>query len=384
MKTPNTPLYKAGALALSTGLGMARRYVSRRKPAVRRRVRRRTKLITKRKRTLTRTRTRKKYKLDAAAAHSELTKTALRGGYKMRRTLRNLWKIESRKTHKSVFGYSNISNFGGDRGADFLSLTQNAAGAPVTAGCIRLWSITAAPNVDTNGNIINPSCHFFPTFSNEADTGVLSWNFADTTFPINTSSAVNQTSDFPNDKSILNYMSAKFMLYNAINSPGKYMFEIVSFKDDRLLPGAALTTPLDQRFATSFWQSISKPYIFNPVAATSPEMNKYMKVHKRLFILMDSKDTTETVNTKYKEVNIFHRFNKPCRYDWAQADRMNIYGDDAPTNIGDNQTDVKPSQRVYLLLRALISRPTTYPVVYSTERMPSYDVQFRTCHTTDR
>lgn len=385
-----TPRYQAGSLAVGlarsiSGAMKRRRRNQKAKASSARKKLRFTKprrsTTTRRGRSITRT---KKYKGDVQAAHRELTKTTLKGGRKLRRTLRNIWKVESRKTHKSIFGYDNISPFGGTSGAENLSVEQSAAGAPVICGNVRIWSLTAVANTDQTNTIQIPTCHWFMQLSNQTDTADVSFTAHKTTAPILTSGPPNNTGNYPNDRSTLSYVAARFLLYNAINSPGKYMIEIVSFRDERLLPSAVNTTVADKAFATAFWQNLSKPYIYSPIVSQTPSLTKYMNVHKRLFILMDSKDSNETVATNYKEVNVFHRFNKSCRYDWEQNDKMDMFGPDIQTNIGDNQTDVKPSQRVYLLMRSLVTRPQVYPIVFDANKMASFDVSFRTCHITDR
>ena len=109
-------------------------------------------------------------------------------------------------------------------------------------------------------------------------------------------------------------------------------------------------------------------------------MQKYFKVLKRVNIYMDSKDTDQTVNTNYKEVNFFCRLNRTCRYDWNNDDRMNMANNDQQVNNSDNMTDVHPNARLYVLVRAL-SKRVAVPPGFDVNVNPSFDYSVKICHS---
>ena len=92
------------------------------------------------------------------------------------------------------------------------------------------------------------------------------------------SSITTDTIQLPHSKDILKWASINFNLWGAKAKSTKYVAQIVQFKDDALLPyhGTAVSSR-----RTSFYQSMLKQYVFNPISTSGvSEFKKYIKVIK--------------------------------------------------------------------------------------------------------
>lgn len=318
----------------------------------------------------------RKYRKDSSTAHRELTKFSTVMGRPLKKNLSNLWRVQ--KKIKLIQGVQAVSNFGGISGSLTFDINQSAAGQVLTCGNIRLLSVTATGNVN-KGVQTNPTAMWYLQFTNEADTAQSAWVPQGQLGLLEGQNPANYSDTYPLTESMLSWVNLKLMLYNALNSPGKYMIELVELTDRRLQPETENINSEDIRFAAAFWQAQAKPYLHNPIAIYDTSYEKYKKVHKKLFIEMDSKDTDQTTSTNYKEVNFFARLNRKCVYNFQHDDRMPLFGQEAQVNAGDNENQVHYSKRLYILIRALVTRPG-YPISYNANLMPSFDFTFRTCH----
>lgn len=323
--------------------------------------------VYRRRRTLTRTRRRKKYVVDNSVAHREYTKVNVKHGRPMRRNLRNLWKVTKAATEKYMFGAQDITEFGSTSGSVNLANT-GVDGSTHTFNNIRLFSVTGNRNTVNGVGVANPLLWTSQTTSN--NNGDYTWLPTHTMQVLHSPQSAAAT--VPWSASMLRWISLKLMIYNPLNMPGKYLIELIRFNDDDLHPTAPAT-----EFRSAFMDSWVKPFTYNPVASTETLNQKYVTVLKRLVIHMDSKDVEQTTNTNYKEVNFFVRLNKICRYNWLQDDRFNIRSNDQPLNIGDNQTDVHPKQRLYVAMRCLSRRDSSF----NFNVHPSIDFSYKVCHS---
>jgi hypothetical protein len=321
-----------------------------------------------------RMRVRRRNVFDNTQGHRELGKVSVRYGRRAKKNLKTLWKTVKAAEEKVFLGNQQLSEFGGGSGAQYFNNAGNNGSLQAYAN-VRLFSVTGTMNVDTSGNLIQNPVMWYPTFTNETDTGVNDWTPVDVFQLLGSPAQVTNIVSYPLATSNLRWYRLKLMLYNAVNFPGKYRIELIQLRDERLHP----TSPSSQ-FRTAFWQSIIKQWTYNPCAEADTKMNKYFKVMKRLNVYMDSKDTDQTVNTNYKEVNFFCRLNRTCRYDWNQDDRMNMQNNDQQINNADNLTDVHPNARLYVLVRALAKR-VAVPPGFDVNVNPSFDYSVKVCHS---
>lgn len=309
----------------------------------------------------------------------DLSKRNALVGKKRRRNLYQVYKHLNNLQDTTVYYNKAVSAFGGTTASTsgYLDHTSTGLNAdPIAAGAIRLMSCTSAVNV-VSGTVVYPNWQWYLGFTRNDDDQNLqrnNWTAVGGTL-LNESGSVPITNSemFPKRSSILKWVSLKAMFYAATASPTRIMVELVSFKDDRLHPTA---TPTD--FSTAFWQKMSKKFLFNPIEPGDTELGKWMKVHKRVVINMDPKETTETTNTRYKELNFFFRANRKCDFDWNRNDVMSFNAvNGQEINTGNVSTDVHPKARMYILIRSLAPRGGAY----ASTLHASFDWVFRTAHS---
>lgn len=184
----------------------------------------------------------------------------------------------------------------------------------------------------------------------------------------------------PHNHSIMKWMSLKLNLWGCKNRSTRFLIQLVSFKDDNLLPHH-ITGANDNRSA--LFQSIIKPFTFNPVSTTGSQLRKYMKVLRSETFIIQPTSTTETDQDPHiKTLNWFIRLNRLVDY----AVKQNILtsnvdvADQADFNIVQGQQNdcyANPSNRLYLMVYA-----SNYgaDATQSNADTPSFDLSARMCH----
>jgi len=276
---------------------------------------------------------------------------------------------------KNVYGYRNLSTFGGLTGIVPLATIQTALGATIVAP-VHVYDLTSANNI-IGGSALNVSPRLNLSFTNETDTGNIAWISDVTTWQNeNTQGGTTFTNSYPNGESKLKWINARFLFYAPTVNPTKISIEIVQLRDERLIPGAA-NTGNDLNFATAFWQYIAKKCMTNPIEPMNTKYRRYIKTLKTVEFILDPKETTESNATRYKEVNIFMRLNKTCRYDWQNKDRVNLLNQDPQQNYSQLSNYVHPRASVFMIVKGLATKSTGY----TSTLHPTYDICLRTCHT---
>lgn len=184
----------------------------------------------------------------------------------------------------------------------------------------------------------------------------------------------------PHNHSIMKWMSLKMNLWGCKNRSTRFMVQLVRFKEDNLLPTHLITANENR---TALFQSILKPYVFNPISTTGSQLRKYFKVLRSETFIIQPTSTTETDQDPHvKTLNWFIRLNRLIDY----AVKQNVL-----TNDGDvadqadfsviqgtqNSSYTKETSRLYLMIYA-----SNYGVdtENTNENTPSFDLSARMCH----
>lgn len=303
---------------------------------------------------------------------ADYTKASVHLGRKSRQNLRQAWKRIKANTTQTVYRMNDYSQFGGASGAVQLLNTSTTLTTGNHLVPCHLYDITGVIN-NVNGVNVANSIRWDPAFTLPTDAGVLFWT--------NTKSITLESADqtaatfdnYPRGKDLLDWYSARLLFYNATTIPCKFLVQIVQFTDERLVPGATVT-----QFSTAFWQAMVKKYTWTPLEVGDVNYAKYLKVWHTSAWSMDPKESIDASSTKYRELNIFRRFNRMCNYDWVADDKMGtLTNNEGQVNAGDVDTTVHPRARLFLMIRA-VSRNGT---AYSSTIHPSYDILHRTAHS---
>jgi len=310
---------------------------------------------------------------------NEYSKINKAGGRRLRKNLRSLWRVVGAQIEKLRYNFQAVSQFGGTRG--FFALDYSTFPGPAYCPCY-VFDITGCVN-NIGGTNVPGAAGYRLAFSGPTDSGVVNWVDESYRWSVEAGSHAGSTLLTPNGRSMLNWMSAKMMFYAPLQRPTKFSIELIQIHKTECCPFEEIpygsTTP--QRInATAFWQYMIKPYIFNPLDVLETSYRKYYRVIKRITFTMDPKETTESVNTRMKEVNFFQRFNRVCNYNWEQSDRVALEVDEPAVNLAVNKVTVTPRARIYLLIRALATKDSP-DGGFNANRHPSFDIKLRTQHS---
>lgn len=195
----------------------------------------------------------------------------------------------------------------------------------------------------------------------------------------------------PLRQTLMDYVHARLMCYGSAKMATEYVIEIIQLKDDWLCPdimGGTLPSSTGLNYknsANQFWSSYVKSYCAHPVATTNPQSQKNYKVVKTIRFTLQPSLSIETDSAvgHAKQLNIFFRTNRTCKYDWAEdtIDPNVESGLTYPTEQGQLQLTVHPKARMYMTIRAT-NVTQLNNVVPSVDYTPSYDILLRKKYTT--
>lgn len=318
--------------------------------------------------------------------HGTLSQTSLKFGSRPKYTLGVIRKVIKANENKMVYGLRGLTRFGGSSGYFPLCNGQSATGQPVSAP-LWLFDITSAPN-DISGTITQPSTGYQTVFANETATcGAITFyntstpNLALENVAGGSSTVVN---NYPTGQSVLRWVQAKLMLYCPTTQPTKFNIMLVRFKRHELVPKNVAVGGNDSKtddFSIAFYQTLLKKYMMNPVEVSNPTADTFMDILHSYTTILNPKESSDPTNTTFKEVDIFKWFNRKCIYNWDDDDKMSLVSTtDFPANVAENRCTVRPTSRIFLLVRALSGYKSTSQALDSTIQ-PSFDLVLRTCHT---
>lgn len=193
----------------------------------------------------------------------------------------------------------------------------------------------------------------------------------------------------PFGKSMIQHASISANLWGATAKATKYMVQIVQIKDDDLVPAHSGSFAADVAFATAkrndFYQNMIKSWTFNPIATTGGLQSRKYKVLKTQTITIEPSPTTDGDQDPQCVVyKAFLKLNKICKYEETSAflttSADTLDQADYAVNVGAQlTTQVNPTQRIYLVIRA-----TNYGddgVADVNTVTPSFDLSVRIKHT---
>lgn len=202
----------------------------------------------------------------------------------------------------------------------------------------------------------------------------------------------------PGQRSILEWVDIKMMMYGTRKMPTKYYLDLVQFDELMDDPHHNLTlsnvssTGKDQDEA--LYTYLTKPLIYNPISDTSiPSRKRYRILQSWTHEFNPDESTNLDIAPAQKVFKCFKRFNRTCKWDWnphVQVDQSDVareLGDNYDININQNETIVDPKARIYLMVRAAnwnrqsaYSGGTTWNKPANIDYDPSYDINLKVKH----
>jgi len=311
-------------------------------------------------------------------------------GKRPRHDLRYVNRVLSAASERIQFYATQMSQFGGVNGANWLMNRQTALGSLLFTP-VKLFDVTSCNNVVSGAISVGP-CAQDLLFTNETNTAAVQWiNYPSQNWSLQTGPESNAAFDsYPNEKSYLEWVNARFMFYAPTAIPTRIQIDLVRFKDDRLVPSAPIgagavgyggvAAASSDAFTTGFWQYMSKKYMWNQIEPMDNTYRKYYKILKSMTLYMDPKESTDPSNTRYREVNFFANLNRQLSYRWQDTDRVSMAATDTQVVVdNDNNVQVHPRYRTFLMVRAVSQR--TVAAAPAAASHPSFDWFIRTRHT---
>lgn len=268
-------------------------------------------------------------------------------------------KIDSMSLEKLVFNHRRIGPFN-DYGQVFLTNFVGATGR-LDLPCI-LFELNSCNNF-INGTLTNYSpvyrmyketsgeIGFFAENSQGADGTALDPNWKLESNPHIATSA----QAYPGDNAIHKWSSLDLELWGCRNKPTKYIVQLVQFAED-VCPGP--TAVLTEQ-AAEFWESMIKHYTYSPLAKMEDGWSKKkMKILKQYKINLDPTANYENdPDPHVKTLKLFYRFNRKSNFQWKYSNPnvlsiANMNDADWKTEGGQNRTQVHPSARIFVMIRA--------------------------------
>lgn len=236
----------------------------------------------------------------------------------------------------------------------------------------------ANPLVQAYMNPTNGTIYFVPR-ANINNAGVGTNQLQLENAPSSTASVYS-----PNAGDILKWVNIQMNLWGCKNRSTKFLIKIVRFKEADLAPAHDETSASGNDQRTALFQSIIKPYVFNPLAKTSQIHLNKIYTYKSQSYVIDSTMTTETDSDPHvKTVKMYVKLDRSVNYADSSAKLATdvAFADEADfvenTNTQQFRTQTDPQSRLYLMVMASNYVADTEETHADT---PSFDLQVQMKH----
>jgi len=258
-----------------------------------------------------------------------------------------------------------------------------------------LFDITSCINRDITGIVpANPSWQLHkPSASSSGSKFFFNGMSGDTFAGINAATswqpenipAASGPSLFPNRRTILRNVSAKFLFYGSEAAPVTFTVSLVRFTNDcnpgsytdTYVPPTSLQEKQFQQY-TGLWDHVAKKLVGHPINDSNSRNAKNMHVIRK------EEFTIQPVAEMYNGRNLLsniHQFEmnlplgKILRFDWADGaiDPNLLDGGAFASNEAQTWNQVKPDDRLYIMVTANNFQQAG-PAVPDSSTVPSYDI----------
>lgn len=263
----------------------------------------------------------------------------------------------------------------------------SAAGVPMY-----IFELNSCINT-RNAQVHSPSPMYIPT---RTEAGGYTWNSQNGQAADGSNSTVwhierapdssTSFSTFPGGASILEWADIRLDLFGCKAQPTKFIIELCQLSED-VVPSVGTNTDLNH---VRFWDQQIRSFISNPnLSQIGYGFAKEKRVLDRRVVDIDPTSTTESDQDPHiKTLKLFYKLNRRCKYNWkdyiagvsenpSNTQLPTVW---IPTAIDDNNVQVHPRARMFMLIRAVkFVRNATYVAQTNTDT-PSMNIQVRTRH----
>lgn len=184
----------------------------------------------------------------------------------------------------------------------------------------------------------------------------------------------------PHNKSLMRWASVQANFWGCKNRATRFLVQLVRFTEDDVIPHHETGANANR---SALFQSIIKPFCFNPIATAGSTQRKYMKVLRSEEFILQPTSTTETDQDPHvKTMRWYIKLNRLLDYATKGTYLSNnadlIDQADYIVNTGtQNDTKPKNKSRIFLMVYS-----TNYVAdeTQTNADTPSFDLSVRTCH----
>lgn len=328
------------------------------------------------------------------AQHEWTTVSSSMGRYK-RPTLNGLARYIRRQSEPTIFRWNGLSATYNDRGLYGIGRQDDAVTSPAFELLpMYVADLTAIRNI-VNGTEAAAQAVYRAKVSKTS--GSIAWDgqlHADaagsstsTAMLLEASGSTSNTINTPHQVSLLKWLDIRMNLWGCVAKPTRFVVQLVKLLDEDVDP---FVTPGNANIHNAFWQSLVKPYAFNPIAtARFPGgLKRYMNVLKTYTVNFDAQNTsdvdldpkTQTLKWFLKRDEFIDFRNRANTF----ANSTNLTSDeDFLVQTAQCSTQPRTRGKLLLLIRAAAYVANTAETS-STDNIltPSFDLVFRSCYLT--
>jgi len=304
-------------------------------------------------------------------------------------------KINKLSNDTLIFRHQNIGPFN-DYGKRFM---YNATNATTWFTPLILFELNSVNNhINGTQTFMNPVHQMTQAIA----TGHIAWDSiagqsTDGTslitnwIPEKSSHISTAVSTSPMDQSIHKWSSLDLELWGQTTKPTMYTIYLCQFSED-VLPETVFAAnvgsyaTITNQNAIEFWQSMIKRYTYSPLAKIDDGWGKKkIKIMKQYKINIDPTASYENdPDPHVKTMKLFYRFNRKCNFEWKYSNAQgqsvaNMNDADWQQEDGENQCQVHPNARLFVMLRASNFVRTTTDAA-TNANSPSISWVMRSCH----
>lgn len=349
-------------------------------------------------------------------SNGEFTRVSRKRGRKMRKNIKNIYKLTDSQRGYQIFRWQNMNPFfTSSHGANKLMYTRNTTNGLLYYP-VHIYDLsTLRSDYDNNVGPINGNgstgsggiitVGSGPTISVGSATGIglidNNTNQGGTT--AGTSGAwVSETlinnKKLSGSNDIMEWIEVRLLCYGRLSRPTRYRVELCQIPSEQYNPysinsnvfNGTVLNPVIMTDAVAGWQAVMAPFGYNPLHKFDAQNNEkqiFKTIMSEDFILAsDSADDGSDNIAKARQVNFFWRCNRRQNYGWQTGGGYNpvdIAGndDDYVTQSGDLRNGPHYKSRIYLVVRAMsdLIEQAGAPT-WSATSHPSYDIIIRKKH----
>lgn len=319
--------------------------------------------------------------------YTQFTQTSIKTGRPRKVTLNSLTKELRNKNELTIYRYQGLKQF--DNWGTYWMSQFNSAGV-TTYLPMYIYDLTAIINSGPSG-VVN-SMPFGRFYLDNATGRVLFTNMfgqkqdgtSSMDLQLEKASSTSTILEYPHEKSRLLWNSVNLTLWGAKQKAVKYTIQVVKL-DERLDPWKmhlhTAGSP-DDHYTQSFYQGVSKPICYNPIAFINPGSTRGVKVLKTYTTTIQPTSTTENdADPHSKILKWFMRWDRDLNYkqdsDMFVTRATLLDEPDFNELRSENDCYTTSKSKIYLFIKATNFMPHN---VEDSTLSGSFDLMVRSCH----